>query len=84
MIDRTVFNQQSIPAVTRELDRRTNDGIEVALLWNPRTNQVLISVVDERRGGAFQFEVGAPDALRAFQHPYAFAPSGRDDAALAA
>ena len=84
MIDGTVFNQQAIPAVTRELDRRTSDGIEVALLWNPRTNQVLISVVDGRAGEAFQFEVGASDALRAFHHPYAFAPSGHDDAALAA
>ena len=84
MSDRTVFNQQVIPAVIRELDRRTSDGIEVALLWRPRTNQVLISVVDERGGGAFQFEVGPSDALRAFHHPYAFAPSGHDDTALAA
>lgn len=84
MIDRTAFNQHAIPAVTRELDRRTSDGIEVALLWNPRTNQVLISVVDGRRGGAFQFDVAARDAIRAFHHPYAFAPPGEDDAALAA
>ena len=84
MINRTAFNQQAIPAVTRELDRRTSDGIEVALLWNPRTKQVLICVVDECAGEAFQFEVGASDALRAFHHPYAFAPADHDDAPLAA
>lgn len=84
MTNQTAVNQQAIPAVTRELDRRTSDGIDVALLWNPRANQILVSVVDERRGEAFQFEVAAPDALEAFHHPYAFAPPGQDDWALAA
>jgi hypothetical protein len=61
--------------VTRELDHRKSDGIEVALVWNPRTDQVLISMVDERRGGTLEFEVAARDALEAFHHPFAFAPA---------
>ena len=77
-------NQDAVPAVTRELDRRTSDGIEVALLWNPGTDQVVISVVDGRGGGSLRFEVAARDALEAFHHPYAFAPTGDRGTALAA
>ena len=57
----------------RELDRRTNDGIDVALLWNPRTNQLFVAVEDERLGRSFELEVEAADALDAFRHPYAYA-----------
>lgn len=44
---------------TRELDRRTNDGIDVRLLWNPQTNQVSVAVVDRRAGDFFELEVDA-------------------------
>jgi hypothetical protein len=57
----------------RELDRRRNDGIEVRLLWNARTNRVLVSVEDEREGDSFEVEVRDGDALQAFHHPYAYA-----------
>jgi hypothetical protein len=57
----------------RELDRRKSDGIEVTLGWNPRTNRVLVSVIDEREGDSFQVEVRAEDAIDAFNHPYAYA-----------
>jgi hypothetical protein len=57
----------------RELDRRRGDGIDVTLSWNPRTNSVLVSVIDEREGDSFQVEVGAEDALDAFHHPYMYA-----------
>jgi hypothetical protein len=57
----------------RELDRRRSDGIEVTLSWNPRTNSVLVSVIDERLGDSFQVEVGAENAMDAFHHPYAYA-----------
>jgi hypothetical protein len=57
----------------RELDRRKSDGIEVTLGWNPRTNRVLVSVIDEREGDSFQVEVRAEDAIDAFHHPYAYA-----------
>jgi hypothetical protein len=57
----------------RELDRRKSDGIEVTLGWNPRTNRVLVSVIDEREGDSFEVEVRAEDAIDAFHHPYAYA-----------
>ena len=57
----------------RELDRRISDGIEVVLLWNPRTNEVSVAVEDGRTGDAFEFDVRANDALTAFHHPYAYA-----------
>ena len=59
----------------RELDRRRSDGIEVTLAWNPNTNKVLVSVIDERDGDSFQVEVRAEDAMDAFHHPYAYAAS---------
>ena len=55
----------------RELDRRTNDGIDVRLLWNSQTYRVSVAVEDERSGEAFEFEVDPADALAAFHHPFA-------------
>jgi hypothetical protein len=56
----------------RELDRRTSDGIEVSLLWDPRTKNVSVAVTDTRHGGSFAFGVEPGDALEAFWHPYAY------------
>jgi hypothetical protein len=79
-----MIKQTSISPSTRELDRRNSDGIEVALLWNPRADQVLISVTDTRRGGTLEFEVAPRYALEAFHHPFAFAPPGCNGTAVAA
>ena len=57
----------------RELDRRRSDGIDVTLLWNPRTNGVVVAVVDERDGDSFRVEVRDGEAMQAFHHPYAYA-----------
>jgi hypothetical protein len=52
------------PEITlRELDSRTNDGIEVWLLWNRVTNAVSIVVADERAGKSFELEVDPAEAL---------------------
>ena len=67
----------------RELDRRSNDGIRVTLLWSPRTNQVFVAVVDERDGEAFELEVDPANALDAFRHPFAYADRDYEDLALA-
>jgi hypothetical protein len=56
-----------------ELDRRSNDGIDVALLWDARTNRVVVALEDERRGESLELEVDAANALDAFRHPYAYA-----------
>jgi hypothetical protein len=58
---------------TRELDFRSNHGLEVALLWEPETNRVSVSVFDRQRGDDFTLEVDSAEALDAFHHPYALA-----------
>jgi hypothetical protein len=68
----------------RELDRRRNDGIDVALLWNSRTDAVFIAVEDERDGITFELEVDAGEALDAFRHPDAYAHRNYEDQGLAA
>ncbi len=57
----------------RELDHRSNDGIDVRLLWNSQTNRVSVAVADHRHGELFEFQVAGADALEAFRHPYAHA-----------
>jgi hypothetical protein len=60
----------------RELDRRTHDGIDVSLWWDPRTKGVSVAVTDTRGGGSFEFGVEPGDALKAFWHPYAYIAPG--------
>ena len=67
----------------RELDHRRADGIEVTLLWNAETKEVLVSVV-EREGDTMEFQVPPAQALDAFHHPYAYAASDQLQEALAA
>lgn len=62
----------------RELDHRTNDGIDVTLFWNPRTNHVFVVAEDQRTGESFELEVEAADALNAFRHPFAYANNDDD------
>ena len=60
----------------RELDRRTCDGIDVSLWWDPRTRGVSVAVTDTRQGESFEFGVEPGDALEAFWHPYAYVAHG--------
>jgi hypothetical protein len=64
---------RSLRTDLRGLDRRRSDGIDVTLLWNSRTNRVVIAVEDEREGDSFELEVHSDHALEAFHHPYAYA-----------
>jgi hypothetical protein len=58
----------------RELDSRTNDGIQVRLLWSQHDDSVSVSVLDIRSGDAFTVDVNDRDrALDVFHHPYAYA-----------
>jgi hypothetical protein len=71
----------SEPVEIRELSRRTGDGIDVALMWNVRTNRVFVEVVDEGTSDSFRIRVDPSVALDAFYHPYAYqsgAASGAD------
>ena len=66
---------ESVPAMEmRELDSRTNDGIQVRLLWSQHDDSVSVSVLDIRSGDAFTLDVGDRErALDVFRHPYAYA-----------
>lgn len=70
--------------LTRELDRRFNDGIEVRLLWRPHDNSLLVAVSDARTGEAFSIEVREGERpMDVFHHPYAYAASRPKLAAVA-
>jgi hypothetical protein len=60
---------------THELDHRSNDGLEVSLLWEAETNRVTVTVFDAKSGDYFDLEVDPAQALDAFHHPYAYAAS---------
>jgi hypothetical protein len=68
----------------RELDHRSNDGVEVTLFWSQQTNRVWVSVADDARGDSFELDVDPSDALDAFHHPFAYADRNYDEFALAA
>lgn len=60
--------------LTRELDSRVSDGIEVRLLWRAQDDRVLVAVRDGRTGDAFSVEVADDQrVLDVFHHPYAYA-----------
>jgi hypothetical protein len=61
-------------AALKELAHRAHNGLEVTLLWDPRSNEVSIDVVDERQNHSFLLPVEPRSALDAFNHPYAYAP----------
>jgi hypothetical protein len=57
----------------RELARRSQNGLEVTLLWDAGSNCVSVEVVDERDDRVFVLPVAGRHALDAFYHPYAYA-----------
>jgi hypothetical protein len=57
----------------RELAYRATDGLEIVLLWHQPTDQLTVSVSDERTGAYFELEAAADEALEVFEHPYAYA-----------
>jgi hypothetical protein len=62
-----------ISSSLKELAYREQDGLEVALLWDPRSNDVCVDVVDQRDDSFLRIPVAGPFALDAFHHPYAYA-----------
>jgi hypothetical protein len=58
----------------QELDHRSNDRIDVWLLWRESDNQVFVSVADEKTGDTFTIELREGEKpLDVFHHPYAYA-----------
>src|SRR4051795_12785739 len=59
-------------ALPRELAFRALAGLEVTLLWDPRGDDLAVTVLDTRAGEAFWLAVDGADALDVFHHPYAY------------
>ena len=79
------MTQQTTDDWMQELAVRETDGLEVALLWNPAEDEVLLNVRDRRTGEWFLGRVDHAEALDAFRHPFAHAARRhRDAGAIAA
>ena len=57
----------------KELAYREQDGLEVSLLWDPRSDGVCVDVIDQRDASFLRIPVARRFALDAFRHPYAYA-----------
>ncbi len=67
-----VENRALESGVVRELARRRDHGIDVALLWDSASDRVFVAVEDGHRGERFRIAVGDRSALDVFHHPYAY------------
>ena len=56
----------------RELAARESDGLEISLLWSPSADRVKVTVLDQRLDELFDLDVDPANALRAFEHPFAY------------
>jgi hypothetical protein len=65
-----------------ELDHRSTLGLEVILVWHPRSRVVAVHVFDLTAGVAHRALVPAADALEAFRHPFAYLPALPGEEAL--
>ena len=69
----------------RELAYRSNHGLEVALLWEPTADALVVRVTDHEHDTYFELSPKRDLALDAYYHPYAYLDSNSDeDARLAA
>jgi hypothetical protein len=59
-------------APTRELAYRNQNGLEVTLLWDHRSNEVSVAVIDHLDASGFSLPIAGHLALDAFNHPYAY------------
>jgi hypothetical protein len=66
-----VVTSSTLELFPQELAHRSNDGVEVWLLWHSETNRVSVSVHDAKTGESFEIAVSPEHALDAFNHPYA-------------
>jgi hypothetical protein len=57
----------------KELAYREQDGLEVSLLWDPRSDGVCVDVIDQRDASFLRIPVAGGSALDAFRHPYPYA-----------
>jgi hypothetical protein len=65
-------------AAVKELACRNQNGLEVTLLWDSRSNEVSVEVIDQLDDRGFSLPIAGPLALAAFHHPYAYAQLHED------
>jgi hypothetical protein len=65
--------ESDAPSPHRELAYRVSGGIEVVLFWHQGTDELLVSVSDQRSGAYFELAAAPDQALDVFNHPYAHA-----------
>jgi hypothetical protein len=65
------------PTTLRELDARTNDGLDIRLLWRAHDDVVLLQVDDAELQLRLVVPVPPDDAMFAFHHPFAFAETAK-------
>ena len=63
--------RSTTPIEWLELARRSGNGVEVSLLWNPAGNCVKVVVSDPRLCHHVDLDVGGPDSLIAFRERFA-------------
>jgi hypothetical protein len=61
------------PHLFEELDHRSNDGIDVSLLWNRRDGELVVLLCDTKVDEVLELEAAPDRALDVFHHPYAYA-----------
>jgi hypothetical protein len=59
------------PAEWKQMARRAEDDVEVALLWNESLSRIKVLVSDRQQCHYLDFEVEQPNAVKAFQLPFA-------------
>ena len=62
-------------ATLKELAYRNQNGLEVTLLWDPRSDEVSVEVLDHLDHSGFRLPIASHQAMDAFHHPYAYAQS---------
>jgi hypothetical protein len=70
------MNTSRTASSLRELARRTNDGVEIALFWEQTTGELTVCVADEKHDSYFELYPPADRALDCFYHPYSYAAAG--------
>ena len=81
-LERSAVSAENFGSDISELSSRSENGIDVALLWRRCDNSAIVVVVDRNTGEAFFLDVDEKDnALDMFHHPYAYAAYrlGEDD-----
>jgi hypothetical protein len=61
---------------TRELAARSNDGLEVKLLWHPARDELTVCGSDHRTGARFEVRPERHLALEVYYHPYCYLTDG--------